>query len=145
MEHLRDEKIDLKDLGAIMKKFVSGLAPHFSQLLAQREAELRTALRDSDRLVDDAEDAMQGEVVDFKDIATEQTVSEVEGVKAEHAVNELAQVLAAQRRLAAKSYGSCLACGEAIDLRRLEALPAAPCCASCQTRHEQRRGESMHR
>lgn len=128
-----------------MKKFISGLVPHFSQLLAQREIELRCALRDSDSLADEAEEAMRGEVVDFKDIAAEQTNSEVEGVKTDHAVNELAQVMAAQRRLVANSFGTCLTCGEAIDLRRLEAMPATPLCASCQSLHEHDRGKSAHR
>jgi DnaK suppressor protein len=128
-----------------MKNIASGLVPHFSQLLAQREVELRSALHDSDRLADDAEDAVRGEVVDFKDIAAEQTNSQLEGVKADHAANELAQVMAARRRLGENSFGSCLACGEAIDLRRLEAMPATPYCAACQTLHEQERRKSVHR
>lgn len=34
------------------------------------------------------------------------------------------------------TYGICEACGAAIELARLEALPSARYCLSCQSRHE---------
>ena len=70
-----------------MKKFVSDVVPHFSQLLVQRETELRSVLRDLGSPSDEVQGAMHGDVVDFKDIAAEQTVSEVEGVKPDCAVS----------------------------------------------------------
>lgn len=122
-----------------METYNSKLAPRYSQLLAQSEAELRALLRSSGNLGDAANEADSHEVADFKDMATEEALSAVDEVQADHAAHELEKVLAAQRRLAGQSYGLCLQCGEAIDLRRLTALPATPYCTACQTAHEQGR------
>ena len=128
-----------------METYDSGLAPRFSQLLAQREVELRAILRATGDLADEAVEAEPREVVDFKDVATEQTLATVDDAKAEHAAQELESVLTARRRLDQRSYGYCLDCREAIDLRRLTALPAAPFCTSCQAIHEHERTLAMRR
>ena len=44
---------------------------------------------------------------------------------------QLQQVDRALERLEAGTYGDCTGCGEAIDLGRLEALPATPLCIEC--------------
>ena len=49
------------------------------------------------------------------------------------------QVAAALARIDDDEYGDCLACGEAVDPRRLAANPETPFCFSCQTSREQRR------
>lgn len=107
------------------------LAARFAPVLARREAELRDLLdipaADSDAVRD---------VLDFKDIAVEDTLATIDEAKAEHARHELEQLLAARRRLKDGSYGECLDCGEAIDERRLMMLPATPYCTSCQAVHE---------
>ncbi|UUZ76059.1 TraR/DksA family transcriptional regulator [Polaromonas sp. P1(28)-13] len=128
-----------------MDTYDSSLAPRFSQLLAQREAELRAVLHANDHLPDEASGVDSGEVVDFKDVAAQQSRAAVAEAKVDHAANELELVLAAQRRLADGSYGRCLDCGEAIDLRRLTALPASPCCTACQAIHEHERPPATRR
>ncbi|MDR3455118.1 MAG: TraR/DksA family transcriptional regulator [Rhodoferax sp.] len=128
-----------------METYNAQLAPRFSQLLAQREAELRAILHAADNLANETAGAEQHEVVDFKDVATEQTLAMVEDMKAEHAAQELQNVLDARRRLHDQSYGFCTRCGEAIDLRRLAAMPAAPFCASCQAEHEHGQRSTMRR
>jgi RNA polymerase-binding transcription factor DksA len=40
----------------------------------------------------------------------------------------------AAQRLAARTYGRCLRCGEPIPAERLEALPAAETCLACASR-----------
>jgi DnaK suppressor protein len=45
--------------------------------------------------------------------------------------SELKRIEAALERVAAGTYGTCAECGEAIDLRRLEAAPFALLCADC--------------
>ena len=115
-----------------MKALAPELLDHFSQLLARREAELRALVRDDLA----AGTPSRQDVTDFKDVAAEQTAADVEGVQAEHAAIELEQVLAARRRLQDHTYGLCLQCGELIDQRRLEALPATPYCTACQAAHE---------
>ena len=76
------------------------------------------------------------EVLDFKDVAAEETRAVVDEVAHAHAVEELAQVVAALRRVEDGSYGLCQDCGEPIDERRLRALPATAFCTACQTIHE---------
>lgn len=128
-----------------MDTYDSSLAPRFSQFLAQREAELRAVLRANDHLPDEVSGVELGEVVDFKDVAAEQSLATVAEAKVEHAAHELELVLAARRRLDDCSYGRCLDCSEAIDLRRLTALPATPYCTACQAIHEHERPPAMHR
>jgi len=125
------------------------LAPRFAQLLAKREAELRAVLRATGDLAEHTSDVSEGEVVDFKDMAVEETQAVVEQAKAGQAARELEQMIAARRRLADGSYGECIDCGEEIDLRRLTALPATPYCTGCQAIHENQRprlvkGPSLH-
>lgn len=128
-----------------MNTFDTSTFPHFRQLLARREAELRLLLRSSGDLGSDAPDAEPRDVVDFKELATEQTLATVDDAKASHAVHELDALAAARRRLDDHSYGLCMDCGDAIDLRRLEALPATPYCTSCQEVHEHERTGTARR
>jgi RNA polymerase-binding transcription factor DksA len=76
------------------------------------------------------------DVQDFKDVAVEQSQATVAEVKSLHAAEEIAQLGDALRRLDDGSYGTCEDCGEAIDPRRLEALPATRYCTACQAVHE---------
>ena len=122
-----------------MKTYDSSLAPRFSQRLAQREAELRAILRSADDMPRDAGEAEAHEVTDFKEMASEESLSVVDEAQAMQAAVELEQVLSAQQRLADQRYGQCLDCDQPIDLRRLEALPATPYCTACQAIREQPR------
>ena len=74
---------------------------------------------------------------DFKDLASRETEFDTAALDAERAIEELAQVGAARRRLQEGHYGLCVKCGQPIDLRRLEALPAAACCLTCQAADEE--------
>lgn len=47
------------------------------------------------------------------------------------AVQEIAQIDGALRRLEAGSYGTCITCGEEISTKRLEAWPASAECLDC--------------
>ena len=122
-----------------MDTYDRSLSPRFAQLLAQREAELRAVLRATGDVSEHTSDVSNGEVVDFKDMAIEETQAVVEKAKAGQAAQELEQMIAARRRLQDGSYGECLDCGEEIDLRRLLALPATPYCTACQSIHEHSR------
>ena len=110
------------------------LLRQMSTTLQQREAELRNLLQEA------AGANIAGdnppEVLDFKDVAAEETRAVVDEAAYAHAAEELSQVVAALRRVEDGTYGSCEDCGEAIDERRLRALPATPFCTACQTIHE---------
>ncbi len=107
------------------------------QQLARREAELQQVLR-----AHTVEAALEGgddrSVADFKDMAVAEVQATVDEVQAAHAVAELHQLQAARGRLDDGSYGQCLDCGEAIDPRRLAALPTTAFCPACQQLREQR-------
>lgn len=49
---------------------------------------------------------------------------------------ELREVRAALSRLRDGSYGICIDCGEPIEMKRLQAQPAASRCIDCQKRYE---------
>ena len=85
----------------------------------------------------------EDEVTDFKDLAGEQSLAAVDDAQGEQAALELEQVLAARRRLHDHSYGRCLNCDKAIDLRRLTAMPAAAYCTTCQALHETTRASPL--
>jgi RNA polymerase-binding transcription factor DksA len=103
--------------------------------LQRREAELRALLEAGHDAALEAHDAAH-EVTDFKDVADEASQAALDDVAATHAAVELAQVLAAQRRLAEGRYGHCTVCGAAIEPKRLLALPHTPFCTSCQAERE---------
>lgn len=106
----------------------------YAQALVRREAELLALLNPPPPPPSSARD-----VLDFKDMAIEETLATVHGAKAEYAKQELGQVLSALRRLQEGTYGECVDCGEEIDPRRLKALPATPYCTACQAIAEARR------
>jgi DnaK suppressor protein len=120
-------------------------APRFAQLLAEREAELRAVLRATGDVTEHSSDVSEGEVVDFKDMAVEESRAVVEQAKAGQAAVELELVITARRRLVDGSCGECLDCDEGIDLRRLRALPATPYCTACQAIREHGRPRLLHR
>jgi DnaK suppressor protein len=78
------------------------------------------------------------EVSDRKDEAGLNQSLSTDDAQEERDRAELRQVEAALHRLDVGSYGDCADCGEAIDMQRLLALPAAERCAPCQTAFEQR-------
>ncbi len=113
-------------------------SPLHQQLLArlqQREAELRAVLEADDaRALKSA--TGDTEVTDFKEIAVHGAASAVEDVQMAHAAVELANVMAAQRRLDDGTYGFCAGCSEPIAEKRLQAMPHALYCTVCQAQHE---------
>lgn len=81
-------------------------------------------------------DAASREVTDRKDqaqAAAETCVSDAEMVRDLH---ELLDVKLARERIAAGSYGMCIACGAEIPSTRLQAQPTALRCLSCQAAQE---------
>lgn len=111
----------------------AALTQQLAGQLRQRQSELRSMLQSA---LDAAAATPPGEVVDFKDVAAEDTRAQIDEVAQAHAADELDQIAAALRRVEAGTYGQCEDCGEVIDERRLRALPATPFCTGCQAIHE---------
>lgn len=122
-----------------MSCFQAEMAPRFQQRLDEREAQLLALLADEAAQEQASAAAHEGgqEVTDFKELAEAQTMTAVHEMQHAHAVRELDAVRQARRRLAAGQYGVCQACGDPIELRRLEALPTALRCMRCQSKAEQ--------
>ena len=118
-----------------MDTYTNDMAPLFNQLLERREAELRALVRGANS-VDRQRFETSGEVMDFKDFASEESQAVVDEAQATRALHELELVLAARTRLRQKTFGECLGCGNPIDLRRLTALPFTPYCSACQSIQE---------
>ena len=57
-----------------------------------------------------------------------------------HEQGELAACVEALERIDKGEYGQCVECGEAIGLKRLEVVPDARYCVSCQDMVEHRKG-----
>lgn len=110
-------------------------APRLRAALLERAQQLHDALGHES---EDARDPELRDVGDFKDAAVHDALATVDGAQSRQAAFELERVRAALRRMADGSYGRCLDCGEAIDLRRLLAMPTAAYCIACQPLHDQR-------
>ncbi|MCB9742283.1 MAG: TraR/DksA family transcriptional regulator [Alphaproteobacteria bacterium] len=53
----------------------------------------------------------------------------------DHSRRQIEGIRAALERVDAGTYGACAQCGDAIDARRLETLPATPFCGECAKEH----------
>lgn len=115
-----------------MDTYDKSMATRFGQLLDQRLTRLRAILGSEMP----NESTGTHDVVDFKDMASDESIAAIDEAQHARAARELEQVLAAKRRLADNRYGMCEACGEPIDLRRLTALPETAMCTACQSRDE---------
>ena len=97
------------------------------RLLARRNA-LLSRYRD---LVDRADGATATREPDVLDHAENEWDARVLSTMSDADANALADVVAALVRIDCDAYGICTHCGEAIDARRLRALPAAALCVDC--------------
>lgn len=96
--------------------------------------EIRNGLlrADAERYADIA-----GQVHDMKDQSLAAALAGVTDAEVARDVAEVSDIEAALQRLAAGTYGRCIACGTAIPRARLEAHPTAKRCQPCQRAHEQ--------
>lgn len=116
-----------------MSTYQASMAEQLSRLLSTRELELRQALQ---ALNEDNESASLQEVSDFKEVALRSNDAAFDERQATRIEQAARRVEAARQRLVSGHYGQCLACGQAIDLRRLLALPEAELCMDCQRQKE---------
>lgn len=105
-------------------------------LLNHRMQELRGEVRAAEAAQRASTDVDSHEVVDRKDEAAQQQLSDQGGAQAQRDLDELTEVRAALQRLDAGAYGNCTDCFEPIAWQRLLVQPAALRCAPCQAAHE---------
>lgn len=101
----------------------------FKERLAARKAELEAQLKDDDESsgVVELDQSRQGRLSRIDALQAQEMARE----SARRHRRELARVSAALERVEAGEYGVCVACGEAIDPRRLDIDPAAARCIDC--------------
>lgn len=108
--------------------------------LRERRGVLRTEIRDAllragtERLVDLAD-----RLDDTQDQSLAELLADVTHADVQRDAGEIRDIEGAMQRLAAGTYGVCVACGTRIPEERLQAYPTAKRCRPCQQTHEQAR------
>jgi DnaK suppressor protein len=102
------------------------------RMLEERRLEIQDKLRSLRETVP----ADADQVKDAEEQSLDDLVREVDFALMEMKSETLARIDEAMRRLEHGSYGACAECGAEIAEARLEALPFATLCRSCQERQE---------
>lgn len=112
-----------------MHSYDDRMAPLFLQILVQRESTQHEILRQID------------------------TGFAVEGASPSHLARDYSRLMRAEvelqalriarRRIEDKTYGTCLDCGGAIDLQRLNTFPTTAHCQTCEIRRSRRSVAAM--
>ncbi|MHB1199157.1 MAG: TraR/DksA family transcriptional regulator [Polaromonas sp.] len=106
--------------------------------LLQREAKLLAEVESGQKTGDAEAMVDMREVNDLEDQASKRERTTTHDAEVQRDRNELADVRAALVRLRDGSYGTCIDCGQPINLQRLVAMPAAARCMPCQIHVEAR-------
>jgi RNA polymerase-binding protein DksA len=113
---------------------------HFSRILAARKQqlgdEIRRGLERSGR--ERYADILAGGS-DAGDTSIADLLSDVTFAEVKRDAEEVRDIGAAQARIAAGTYGTCIDCGRPIGKKRLEAYPTAKRCIEDQQRREKLR------
>ncbi len=98
----------------------------FARLTKRRE-QLMTTLRH----LDDEQEQVERNTDWVDEAAFDSRVALLDGLRHDYQV-EMSKIDRALERIDNHQYGTCAACHGAIDLKRLEAVPEAEHCASCE-------------
>ena len=106
-------------------------------IIEERRQALATELQeDAERSRAESYGSLAGPVGDAADSASADLIADVDNAELTRDLTEFRALEAAQERLAAGTYGTCIDCGKAIGFERLLAQPAALRCIDCQTLYE---------
>jgi RNA polymerase-binding protein DksA len=95
--------------------------------------EVRREMQDSD---DATFKGLAGEVSDNGDLSVADMLTDLNAALFDRQIQELRDIDAARLRMAEKSYGFCIDCGQPIEFERLQANPTAVRCYRDQERHD---------
>jgi len=113
---------------------------HFAKILAGRKQVLGEEIR---RVLARTEQERYADILaggdDAGDSSVADLLSDVAFAEVARDVNEVRDISAAQARIAAGTYGTCIDCGQPIGRKRLEAYPTAKRCIEDQQRREKLR------
>jgi DnaK suppressor protein len=111
--------------------------PYFDQKLRARLRALRAKVRETLLRADtETYGELAGRVHDAEEESLADLLTDVNLAEISLEVQEVRDIDAAQQRIADRTYGVCMDCGEPIDPARLEAYPTAKRCLTCQRGHE---------
>lgn len=118
---------------------------HFETVLAERKQSLGEEIR---RVLKRSENERYADILagggDPGDASIADLLSDVAQAEVARDVNEVRDINAAQARIAAGTYGTCIDCGQPIGKARLEAYPTAKRCIADQERREKLRAGAPH-
>ncbi len=110
---------------------------HFRQKLLEKRAELVSVVQKTEDYGRQANTEAEG--MDLADKASSSYTKEFMFSKSDSDRQLLQEVVDALRRLDEGDFGKCMNCGEAVERKRLEAVPWSPFCLSCQAKAEANR------
>ncbi|HET8697547.1 MAG TPA: DUF302 domain-containing protein [Gammaproteobacteria bacterium] len=108
--------------------------------LRLRDAELRADIDRELRAYRAERGVAAANVPDSAELSAAALIAEVKLAEVDRDFSELLEVESALQRLGAGTYGICVDCGDAVELRRLEKRPHAARCKRCQTAAERAGG-----
>jgi len=118
---------------------------HFAKVLAERKERLGAEVR---RVLARTEKEPYADILagggDAGDTSVADLLSDVAFAEVARDAAEIRDINAAQARMAAGTYGTCIDCGRPIGKKRLEAYPTAKRCIEDQQRREKMRAGPSH-
>ena len=124
---------------------MSNLTPeqikHLSRLMDERWArEIEEISAVAARSRDERrQEVIAGRAADRLDEALAEVARSTDYAIVRQDIEDVRDILAARKRLAAGTYGVCTDCGAEIDYERLLAYPTAKRCIGCQREHERQK------
>lgn len=107
---------------------------------------LRTLLGDVTKLEHEVsrskKDSATLDISKFADIGTDAYEIEFDMGLLENQNEEIAEVVAALKRLEDRTFGTCSLCGKKIHKSRLKAIPYAKLCVACKKKEEENTGSA---
>ena len=123
-----------------MDTLTKGELKHFAEILAGRKQVLGEEIR---RVLARTEQERYADILaggdDAGDSSVADLLSDVAFAEVARDAAEVRDINAAQARIAAGTYGTCIDCGQPIGRKRLEAHPTAKRCIEDQQRREKLR------
>jgi len=116
-------------------------AKQVSELAGQLDARYRLLLDEVRDEFEHAEDQQYAELIgripaDVGDQSVADALADLNVAIVDRHIGELRDIEAAKARIANRTFGTCIVCGEDIGVERLRAYPTAKRCYRCQQQRE---------
>lgn len=120
-----------------MTKLTTSECEHLARMLDERKQPLHDEIRSGlARMRAEGYEELLSGTSDAGDESLASVLTDITNAEVVRDAAELQDIHAAEARLAAGTYGTCIECGAAIPHARLVAYPTAKRCLHCQQVHE---------